>query len=226
MKISSDVIDVFKNFVSINPSIYFKPDELNWVKSISPVGNIIALYNIEDKPFPCEFGIADLNQFLPLTVLFNMEEAEIDFKENYMIIHCLDSRIKYYYASLDCFPIFQSMKSPDTYLKKSSFDADIVLTQDNIQKIKKISNVIGIYDMVISVSLGETAKIELRDKNQSTMNELTIDIGCFSGNGSISLNIKNLNVISGDYKCGIINDKFIRLSSNDNKLFYFISASI
>lgn len=224
MKISQDIIDVFKNFSGINSSIYFKSDEVGWIKTISGAGNIIALYDITDRPFPSEFGIGDLNQFLPLTSLYDMENTDIEFRENFMIITSSESRVKYYYASLDCFPIFQSMKSPETYLKNNSFDANLVLTNDNIQKIKKVANVVGIHDMVITV--GDSCKIELKDKNQSTMNEFTLDVGNFSGNGSISLNIKNLNVIVGDYKCGIINNKYIRMSSNNDKLFYFISASI
>ena len=61
MQLSSDTLNVLKNFATINPNVVIKPGQQ--LKTISEAKTILANAQIVED-FPVEFGIYDLNEFL------------------------------------------------------------------------------------------------------------------------------------------------------------------
>ena len=93
MKLSSDTVNVLKNFASINQSIYFKQGKL--LRTVSPRRNIMA-EAVLDEHIPTEFGVYDLNNFLSV-VSSHKEEPTFDFENNDVIISGFNGRSKIRY---------------------------------------------------------------------------------------------------------------------------------
>jgi len=95
MKLSTETLDVLKNFGNINSGILFKKGKV--VKTVSPHKNILALANIPDE-IPSEFGIYDLNEFLSAVSMYK-DDLDLEFVLNDIIITGLKGRSKMKYRS-------------------------------------------------------------------------------------------------------------------------------
>ena len=82
MKLSSQTINVLKNYASINQGIVFKKG--NVVSTMSAQKNILSEATIPDE-FPQGFGVYDLNNFL--SVISLNKDPEIEFDEKNEISH-------------------------------------------------------------------------------------------------------------------------------------------
>jgi len=77
MKLSSDTLNVLKNFSTINGNILVKKGSK--LSTISASKSVLAQANIKDN-FPKDFCVYDLNQFLSVQGLF--KDGEIDFTDS------------------------------------------------------------------------------------------------------------------------------------------------
>ena len=68
MKLSTNTIQVLKNFASINQNLVIK--EGNTISTMSAMKNIVAKAEVEET-FPKQVAIYDLNEFLASLSLFN-----------------------------------------------------------------------------------------------------------------------------------------------------------
>ena len=96
MKISSETINILKNFSGINANLVFKPGKE--LKTISEAKTIMANASILED-FPQQFGVYDLNEFLSLYNL--MDEPDLEFSEKYLTMSDGSQKIKYYYSEID-----------------------------------------------------------------------------------------------------------------------------
>ena len=90
MKLSSDTINLLKNFASINQGIYFKQGKT--IKTISTNKNILAEANIAEE-FTTEFGVYDLNNFLSVISL-HKDDPTLNFEDKNILISGLKGRSK------------------------------------------------------------------------------------------------------------------------------------
>ena len=67
MKLSTNTVQVLKNFASINQNLVIK--EGNEIKTMSAMKNIVAKATVEET-FPKQVAIYDLNEFLGCLSLF------------------------------------------------------------------------------------------------------------------------------------------------------------
>ena len=77
MIISTDTIDVLKNYAEINQSILFKKGST--IKTVNEQTNVLSKVVVTED-FPKEFAIYDLNEFLSAMSLF--EDPELDFGDS------------------------------------------------------------------------------------------------------------------------------------------------
>jgi hypothetical protein len=77
MKLSTETLNVLKNFASINQGIQFKKGKQ--LKTMSGGKSVLAKAGIKDE-VPEDFCIYDLNQFLSVNSLFK-DSAELDFDD-------------------------------------------------------------------------------------------------------------------------------------------------
>ena len=94
MKLSSETIEVLKNFSNINQNILVK--EGTKLRTMSTMKNILAEATIEDV-FEKEFGIYDLNEFLGVLTL--AKDPDIEFKnESYLTVNGGNTKIMYFFS--------------------------------------------------------------------------------------------------------------------------------
>ena len=81
MQISSETLNILKNYSSICSNLYVKPG--NKIRSLAPTMNVMAEATVPED-FPVEFGIYDLSQFLSTVSLF--KDPNFDFQEKMVVI--------------------------------------------------------------------------------------------------------------------------------------------
>ncbi len=74
MKISSETLNILKNFSNINSSLVVKSG--NTIRTISPAKNILAKFECPEQ-FSNDFAVYDLNEFLGGLYLY--KDPDFDF---------------------------------------------------------------------------------------------------------------------------------------------------
>jgi len=95
IKISSDTINILKNFASINSNLHVKQGKT--ITTVSPSMTILAEATVAEE-FDTEFGIWDMAKFLSTVSLF--KDAEFEFNENFVTVSSTGSKasVKYFYS--------------------------------------------------------------------------------------------------------------------------------
>ena len=132
MKISSETINILKNFSGINANLVFKPGKE--LKTISEAKTIMANASILED-FPQQFGVYDLNEFLSLYNL--MDEPDLEFSEKYLTMSDGSQKIKYYYSEIDI------LTQPSKDINMPECEVVLDLSMENLLKIQKAAAVLG-----------------------------------------------------------------------------------
>ena len=93
MKISKETLETLKNFATINTNILVR--EGSTLSTISTGKNIFAKAEVKET-FPKEFAIYDLNSLLSLLTL--MEDTDLEFGDESLIVSKGSSVFEYFYA--------------------------------------------------------------------------------------------------------------------------------
>lgn len=218
MKISSETIEILKNFSTINQSLLIKPGKTQ--KTVrSPQRNIFAQAELKDE-FPIECAIYELPKFLSAISLF--EKADLDFKENFVEISGEGyHKVKYFYAAASLLgtPI------PDKGLEFDETIDSFSLSQNDLLKLNKASAIMGIPDFVVEKS-GKKRSIKVCNLKNKSSNTFTISQDSTKGEDyTIVLNSENLKIIPGDYEITVGRIKTINIVQfTSNNVTYFIAA--
>lgn len=132
MKLSSETVNVLKNFGTINPGLYFKQGSV--LRTIAPSKAIASRAKIKES-FPDEFCVADINQFLTVYNLYN--DSEIDFSDADIIFKSGKSKIKYRKTAPEMIVI-----PPEKELNLPSVEVAFTLTEEDHTNIMKTASVL------------------------------------------------------------------------------------
>lgn len=195
MKLSQETITILKNFCAINANILINPG--NSIVTISEGKNILASATVNEN-FTSSFGIYDLNEFLSALSLVDVPELELF--ENFVHIRSGKTVIKYFFAdkSLLTLPQKNSIKLP-------SIDLKFILSDENMQRIKKAASVFGhlAFEVIaengvvdISVSnpkntVGNTYTLTVDENNESKISH------------QYPISIGNLKMLPGSYEVSL-----------------------
>ena len=199
MKLSSQTLDILKNFSSINSNILIKPG--NKITTISPVKNVVAETTVSET-FPTEFGVWDLNKLLGTISLF--DDAEFSFDEKSMAISGKNASVEYYY----CEP--RLLTTLDKEIKMPDGVVDFELTQKQFQELQKAASVLQLPDLCLR-SNGERMELVVLDKQTSSSNNYSIDMGELSHGDhdfTFYFKVENLKLFPGDYSV-IVSDSVV-----------------
>ena len=196
MKFSDNTMSVLRNFSDINQNILVK--EGNILKTISEARNVLSTAELDDS-FPKDFGVYDLSEFIG--VLGLVDEPNLSFEEDYMIINDSTGRtkIKYFYSSLD------TLTTPDKDIIMPSSEVKFKLESVVLDKLKRAASTLGHSEVSITDSNG-AIKLSVIDSQNSTSNTFSIDtVGEYDSNTKFNfiLNISNLKIIPDDYEVEI-----------------------
>ena len=212
MYLSTETVSLLKNFATINQSILIKAGKK--VRSMSVMKNILVEADINEE-FGRDVAIYDLNQFLNCLSL--IPGAEINLDSNSIVITDGTNSIDYRYSDPSVITA-----PPDKELKLPSEDVQVVLSEDNLETVKKAAAVLQIPDVSL-VGDGEKIFLTVRDKKNSGSNSYRIEVGETDSTFQFNLKVENLKLVPGDYDVTISSKNLAKFESHSRPLVYFIA---
>lgn len=185
MKLSNETVELLKNFASINQGLVFK--EGNRLRTISILKNIFAVAEIPDT-IPRDFAVYDLNEFLSTLSLFG-DSAEIEFKDDHVLIKSGQSKVKYFYSSPSVV-----VSPPANDIELTDPEITFTLTAADLSQILKASSALKLRELTIN-----DGTLTALNK-QGIGNQISIDVEMEGSiRGERMVNIENLKLIDGAY---------------------------
>ena len=188
MKLSTNTIQVLKNFASINQNLVI--NEGNEIKTMSAMKNIVAKATVEET-FPKQVAIYDLNEFLGCLSLF--KSPILSFNDNSVTITEENSNsgdsLEYMYSDPSV------VTTPSKDITMPSEEVKFTLDDITLSKLSKSAGMIGAPDLLL-----ENNKLTVRDKKNDSGNSYSTNIDA-QGNGTYKFYFKteNLKLIPGSY---------------------------
>lgn len=188
MKISTNTVNVLKNFAKINPSILIQ--EGNTLKTMSPSKTIMAKATV-DTDFPKRFAIYNLDRFISTASLFN--DPNFDFGEKTVTIKEGDKKTDYVYADENTIT-----KAPEKEINLPSVDVTVRLTNDHLKEVEKAAGVLGLPEIVV-VGDGKNVYLQAADSKNPSGDVYSVKIGDTTKSFKAIFKSENIKIIPGDY---------------------------
>lgn len=208
MELNENVLQVLRNFATINQNILIKPG--NEIRTISEARNVLARANV-DVEFPSQFAIYDLNQFI--SVLSLVDKPNLEFNENFVTIKDASglSGVKYFFSSPD------TITTSEKDITMPEAEVKFTLDEKTLSKLRSASSALGYKDLIVTAK-GGSINLSISENDNATANSYNIDVAgsCDSENFKFILNIENLKIVAGDYDVNI-SSKFISNFKNKSK---------
>ena len=212
MYLSAETVSILKNLSTINQSILIKPGkELN---SMSVMKNILVKADIQEE-FEKVVAIYDLNQFLNCLSL--IPGAQVDLGDSSITISDGKTSIDYRYSDPSVITA-----PPDKELNLPSEDVCVVLTEENLEAVKKAAAVLQIPDVSL-IGDGERIFLTVRDKKNTGSNSYRVDVGETSDVFQFNMKVENLKLISGDYDVIISAKNLAYFTNHARPVSYFLA---
>ena len=212
MYLSTETIQVLKNFSTINQSILIKKGKL--IRSMSVMKNILAQAHIQEE-FERDIAIYDLNQFLNCLSL--IPGCEVKLKDNSMLITDGTTSIDYRYSDPSVIG-----SPPEKELKLPSQDVCVVLTEEQIDKVKKAAAVLQIPDVSL-IGDGNSMWFCVRDKKNSGSNSYKVHVGATESVFQFNMKVENLKLLGGDYDVVISAKNLAHFLHHSQPIDYYIA---
>ena len=194
MKLSTNTLNLLKNFSMINEGIFIKKG--NVIETISKLKNILARAEIQET-FEDDFGIYDLNKFLGVISLEN-ESPEIKFDDKCIIIETFSgrSRTNYRKASKDVLLV-----PPDKKINMGVPEITITLTKEEMAWINRIASMLSSPNISF-VSDGEKIEVHTYDAKDDgcDVNVTQLDADPKGKKYHVIFRTENLKFVDGSYE--------------------------
>ena len=215
MNLSTDTIDVLKNFSNINQNILVKPGKT--VQTISTMKNILAEAEIKEE-FGSEFAIYDLPEFLRSIELFDSPSLNFNGGQNVTINEEKSKQnIKYFFAdkSVIVAPT-KSITMPDKFVS-------FAFKKESFAKLMKAATTLNLVDVAV---VGNGSKIHMiaTDKKNKSSNEYSIDVGETDKTFKAYFKVENFKMITDDYDVAISSQKISHFVNRNKKVQYWIAV--
>ena len=212
MYLSAETVSILKNLSTINQSILIKPGKQ--LNSMSVMKNILVKADIQEE-FDQVVAIYDLNQFLNCLSL--IPGAEISLDEASINISDGKRSIDYRYSDPSVITA-----PPEKELSLPSEDVCVVLTEDNLEAVKKAAAVLQIPDVSL-VGDGEKIYLTVRDKKNTGSNSYSVEVGDTEDTFQFNMKVENLRLISGDYDVVISSKNLAYFTNHGRPVSYYIA---
>jgi len=188
MELSKETQDILKNFSEINQSLAFKEGKV--LKTVSPQKNILARAEVTEH-FPQDFAVYELNKFLGTLSMFN--KPTFEFNGNHVKMVEGKKRVKYIYADPSMFvaPPEKDIEFPDPEIQFN-------LTQADLDSLLRASAVLHLPEIGV-VGNGSKMELTVMDVNNSSTDEVGIEVGDTDKNFQVVFKHENLKLMRDDY---------------------------
>jgi LysM repeat protein len=214
MKISSNTVNILKNFAKINPSILVQ--EGNTLKTMSPTKTIMAKATVDTK-FPKRFAIYNLDRFISTASLFN--DPNFDFGEKTVTIKEGEKKTDYVYADENTI-----IKIPDREINLPSVDVKVTLTNEHLKEVEKAGGVLGLPEILI-VGDGSNVYLQTADSKNPSGDVYSVKIGDTSKTFKAIFKTENIKIIPGDYEVSISAKGISHFSGKDAEYWVAVEQS-
>ena len=216
MKISKETLDVLKNFSAINPNLVIK--EGNKLSTIAEAKNIMASCDVTET-FEKGIGIYDLNEFL--STLSLIENAELEFGDDSVVMKSATSSITYRYADKSI------LTSPEKAVNMPETEVVVNISADLISQIRRAGGALNHPVVSItSIDGDDNVYLQVKDPENPSANIFQIETGDYSGNAVFDFQflIANLKLVPGDYKVSVSSKLISHWECiNNNPVQYWIA---
>jgi len=213
MKISTQTLNVLKNFSSINSSIVVKSGTK--IRTISPVKNILAEY-ICSEEFEQDFALYDLNEFLGGLTLFKDPEFVFD-NTSYVTIKSGRSKVKYFFSDPSLITV-----APDKDIVMGGELVEFELSEEVLSSLLKASSVYQLSDLSLIGNDGEI-NLVVRNKDNDTSNNFSAKVGETDKEFTFNFKIENIKIIPDVYKVLVSSTNISKFTSSKYNLTYWIA---
>lgn len=217
MKISSQTLQVLKNYSSINPNLSVKAG--NVLCTISTNKNIFAKTSVAET-FPAPFAIYDLQQFLGVVSIF--EDPDFTFNEKSVTIASGAKSIEYIYASEETIVA----PSESVIQKISVNDPEVVfnLPAQTLSEVLKATSILQLQSLSVVAKDGSVSVVVADPKNPSS-NKFSVGVdGSATSDVNMIFNAENLKMIPGDYNVKISSKGISSFKNDKLDVEYFIAV--
>jgi hypothetical protein len=215
MKLSTETINILKNFSAINPSVVLKKGKEQ--STISPSKAVLAIAVIEEE-IPVDFAIYDLNSYLANISQGDDPEINIHSDRTEIVDHGT-------FAFSACAPnLVQS--PPAKKLSVENPTATFPLPSKTIQHMLAYSSINNLKTISI---IGKNGKIEVsvHEGGNPKSNSWRRPLGETSKEFTVAFAVENMKIITTDYNVDVFEDRgYARLVSTNGKLTYFIALEV
>jgi len=214
MNLTSDTVNVLKNFSDINQNILIKPG--NKVQTISTMKNILAEAEITEK-FESEFAIYDLPEFLRSVEMFEKPKLNFNGGSNVTIKDEKSAQsIKYFFAdkSVIVAPT-KTITMPDVFVS-------FTIKKDDFEKLRKGITNLNLPDVVVKGN-GKTVTLIATDKKNKSSNDYSNTIGETDKTFTAYFRAENLKLILDDYNVSISSQKISHFVNRNKAVQYWIA---
>ena len=212
MNLSSDTVNVLKNFSDINQNILVKPG--NKIQTISTMKNILAEAEVSEK-FEDEFAIYDLPEFLRSVELFEKPELKFNGGTNVKISQASQS-IKYFFADKSV------IVSPSKGITMPDKHVTFTLKKNDFAKLMKGATTLNLPDIAVKGD-GKKIKMIATDKKNKSSNEYSIEVGETDKTFTGFFRTENFKQIVDDYDVAISKQKISHFVNRNKSIQYWIA---
>ena len=215
MKLSSDTMNILKNYATINQNLVIK--EGKELTTMSAMKNIIARADVEEE-FTQEVAIYDLNEFLSCLSLF--KSANLEFDSTFVTIteeNNPKTSLKYFYSDPSV------VTTPSKMITMPSNEVTFTLDSSTLSNITKAAAVISSADLVLENTSG-TSSLTVKDKKNDTANSYSMGVDTKGeGNFSFFFKVENLKLVEGKYTVEISSKNISHMKNESIPIEYWIA---
>ena len=214
MKITTNTLNILKNFAKINPSILLV--EGNTLKTISPNKTIMAKAKV-DTTFVKRCAIYNLDRFIATISLF--QDPELNFDEKSVKINGDNKKSDYYYADEN------TIKAPpDKEIKLPSVDVSFTLSSDDLDAVMKSAAVLGSPHIAVKSDGAKIVVAQLDNKDSSSHSS---ELEIAEGDGkkyNMVFKTEHLRMIPGSYTVSISFRGIASFKHTEKSIQYWIAT--
>ena len=212
--LSTETLEVLKNFASINPNLVVKAGEP--LSTIAEAKNVFAKATIPET-FKSDFGIYDLNEFINVVNLVG--DPTLEFSDESVLLKNGRSKASYRFADANI------LTAPTSQINMPDTDVSVTVTADQLSQVRKAAAVLG--HSVVSI-VGKKGNISLSVTDNKNSSANTFDMVVDEDNDCKSefdfqFLISNIRVINGDYSVDVSSKFISRWANTAAPIEYYIA---
>lgn len=217
MNLSTDTVNILKNFAGINTGIVF--NQGNVIKTISGNMNILAQATITEN-IPVQFGVYDLNNLLTVLTLYK-DGSDIEFGEKSATISGMSGRSRVNYRFCDPTMV---VAPPEKPIAMPDAEIKFELSQDDLDWILRSAAVLGSPNVAVK-SDGSQISVETFDASNDSASTNTLDVAPGTGDSfKMVFKTEALKMIPGSYNVAISSRGVSHFVNKARDLQYWITT--